>query len=248
MRLRCGNPSLNLFQMEKIAIIIPTYNEINNAEHIIREIFKNVPNIHVRIVDDNSPDGTAAAVEKLMKDFPNLAIFKREKKEGLGRAYIDAFHRIMKDGTFSHICMMDGDFSHDPSYLAKMIEQAKNFDVVIGSRYVKGGGTYGWELWRRILSRGANFYCRLITGIPVHDCTGGFNLINIKFLEKIDFSKFDASGYAFIMELKYNLYKLGASFKEIPIIFKNRREGESKISKHIISEGVIAPWKMRFKK
>ncbi|MDO8601469.1 MAG: polyprenol monophosphomannose synthase, partial [bacterium] len=99
-----------------------------------------------------------------------------------------------------------------------------------------------------ILSRWGNFYCRLITGMPFRDCTGGFNLINIELIKKIDFSKFDASGYAFIMELKYNLYKLGASFKEVPIIFKNRREGESKISKHIISEGVVAPWKMRFKK
>lgn len=234
--------------MKKIAVIIPTYNEKNNAEKIIQEIFKNVPNVYVRIVDDNSPDGTGAIVENMMRDFPGLAIFKREKKEGLGKAYIDAFGRIIKEGIFSHICMMDGDFSHDPSYLVQMIDEAKNFDVVVGSRYVKGGGTSGWELWRRILSRGANFYCRLITGMPVYDCTGGFNLIDVEFLKKIDFSKFDASGYAFIMELKYNLYKLGASFKEVPIIFKNRREGESKISKHIIGEGVIAPWKMRFKK
>src|SRR3989338_7367741 len=132
--------------MEKIVVIIPTYNEIKNAEHIIREIFKNVPDVHIRIVDDNSPDGTGAAVEKLMREFPNLALFKREKKEGLGKAYIDAFGRIIKDGTFSHIFMMDGDFSHDPSYLAQMIGQVKNFDVVVGSRYVKGGGTSGWEI------------------------------------------------------------------------------------------------------
>jgi dolichol-phosphate mannosyltransferase len=234
--------------MEKIVVIIPTYNEVNNIEKIIREIFKNISNIHVRIVDDNSPDGTGLVVEKMTKDFPNLSLFKRDKKEGLGNAYIDAFSRIIKDGSFSHICMMDGDFSHNPFYLTQMIEQSQNHNVVIGSRYIKGGGTEGWELWRRILSRWANFYCRLITGIPVYDCTGGFNLIDIEYLKKIDFSKFEASGYAFIMELKFNLYKLGVSFKEVPIIFKNRQEGESKISNHIISEGIIAPWKMRFKK
>lgn len=234
--------------MDKLAVIIPTYNERNNVERIIKDIFNKVPSVYVRIVDDNSPDGTGGIVEGMMKDFPNLLLLKREKKEGLGNAYIDAFGRIIKEGGFSHICMMDGDFSHDPSYLAQMIKEAKNYDVVIGCRYIKGGGIEGWEFWRRILSRWGNFYCRLITGMPFRDCTGGFNLINIEFIKKIDFSKFDASGFAFIMELKYNLYKLGASFKEIPIIFKNRREDKSKISNHIISEGILAPWKMILKK
>jgi dolichol-phosphate mannosyltransferase len=234
--------------MDKLAVIIPTYNERNNIEKIIKDIFNKVPGVYIRIVDDNSPDGTGGIVERMMSEFPNLLLLKREKKEGLGKAYIDAFGRVIKEGKFSHICMMDCDFSHDPSYLTQMIEESKDHDIVIGCRYIKGGGIEGWELWRRILSRWGNFYCRLITGMPFHDCTGGFNLVNIEFIKKIDFSKFDASGFAFIMELKYNLYKLGISFKEIPIIFRNRREDKSKISNHVISEGIVAPWKMILKK
>lgn len=234
--------------MSKIIIAIPTYNEKDNIENIIRGIFSIVPEVYVKIIDDNSPDGTSNIIEGLLKEFTHLSILKRTAKSGLGKAYINAFQEIFKDSSFTHICMMDADFSHDPKYLSQMIKESSGYDVVIGSRYIKDGGTFGWELWRRILSHGGNLYCRIITGIPILDCTGGFNLMKIDTLKRVDFNKFDASGYAFIMELKHSLYKVGAKFKEIPIIFKNRTGGESKISSHIIREGILAPWKLILKK
>ncbi len=129
-----------------------------------------------------------------------------------------------------------------------MAEQADRFDCLIGSRYVLNGRTVGWELWRRILSRFGNWYCRVITRMPINDCTGGFNMMRVTTMKKLDFNTIDLSGYAFIMELKYSLFKAGARFKEIPIIFNNRRGGESKISNHIIGEGILAPWKMIWRK
>jgi len=234
--------------MSKISILIPTYNEKENIEIIIRTIFSLHPDIYIKVIDDNSPDSTANVVQVLMNEFPNLSILKRKGKEGLGKAYINGFEEILQDGTFSHVCMMDADFSHDPKYLSEIIKNSLDFDVVVGSRYIKNGGTEGWELWRRMLSRWGNFYCRNITRMPIRDCTGGFNLIKAEILRKVDFSRFDTSGYAFIMELKYSFYKLGAKFKEVPIIFKNRTGGESKISNHIIREGILAPWKLIIKK
>jgi dolichol-phosphate mannosyltransferase len=234
--------------MKKTCVILPTYNEKENIEPILKSIFKVAPNVSVMVVDDNSPDGTAGIVELLKNQYPNLSLMRRARKEGLGRAYIDAFKKVLSEGAVEKIIMMDADFSHSPSYLPKMIEESENYDVVVGSRYVEGGKTVGWELWRRLLSRGGNFYARIITGMPIRDLTGGFNLINKNFLEKINLEDFDASGYAFMMELKDVLFRGGARFKEIPIVFKNRVGGESKISNHIIKEGVMAPWRMRLKK
>jgi dolichol-phosphate mannosyltransferase len=161
---------------------------------------------------------------------------------------VNAFKKVLKEDSVRNIVMMDADFSHDPVYLLEMLKKSRDFSVVIGSRYVEGGKTVGWELWRRILSSFGNLYCRSITGLPIRDCTGGFNVISAKLLRKIDFAKLDMSGYAFIMQLKYLLYKNGATFYEVPIIFKNRRSGETKISGHIISEGLLAPVKMLWKK
>lgn len=231
----------------KTCIIIPTYNEKENIGALIGGIFNLIPNVLVMVVDDNSPDKTADTVLSLKPKFPNLALFSREKKEGLGRAYIGAFLEVLKDKEIKRIVTMDADFSHDPRALPPMLEAAERHDLIIGSRYVSGGSIVGWELWRRILSRCANFYCRLVTWIPVHDCTAGFQVINTDILRKIDLSKIDSSGYAFLMELKYLISKAGASVKEMPIVFKNRIGGESKISSHIIREGIFAPWKIRIK-
>lgn len=232
----------------RIAIIIPTYNERENIAQIISEIFIIVPTVHVFAVDDNSPDGTAVLVDSLINKFPNLHLLKREKKEGLGKAYIYAFQRVLSDQSFERIFMMDADFSHNPIYLPRIIEKSQEFDLVIGSRYVKGGKTIGWELWRKTLSFCGNFYCRLILRTPIHDYTSGFLSISTDLMRQIDFSAIDVSGYAFTIELKYLLYKKGATFFELPIVFQNRTGGESKISNHIISEGVKAPWKMILKK
>lgn len=232
----------------KDVVVIPTYNEKQNIQALVEAIFRVSPQVKILVVDDNSPDGTGSVVDSLKDRFPNLSLLTRMKKEGLGRAYLGAFAEVLKDETVESVIMMDADFSHDPSYISLMIEMKKSCDVVVASRYVKGGGTVGWELWRRLLSRWGNFYAHTITRLPTHDCTGGFNLIKTEFLRKVNLSEFDASGYAFQIELKYRLWKSGARFCELPIVFKNRISGESKISQHIIAEGVIAPWKMIFKK
>lgn len=226
-------------------VVVPTYNERDNIKNLVLVIFKVVPEIHILVVDDNSPDKTAAVVKSLQSEYLNLSLLERPRKEGLGRAYLDAFKLILKNNSAERVIMMDADFSHDPKYLPELLEAAKNFDVVVGSRYIRDGGMVGWEAWRRFLSKFGNWYSRLIMGLPVFDCTGGFNLVKIDFLRKIDLSRVAMSGYAFQIELKYLLWKAGARFKEIPIIFKNRLNGESKISNHIIREGILAPWKIK---
>jgi dolichol-phosphate mannosyltransferase len=228
-------------------IIIPTYNERENIKLLVETIFKLVPDINIIVVDDSSPDGTAQLVKQMIKDFPNLRLMLREKKEGLGKAYISAFRELLKNSEVKKIVTMDADFSHPPETLKEMFLAARDYDFVIGSRYVAGGATIGWEMWRRILSRFANFYCRIVTGMSVNDCTAGFQVIDGNILRKIDLSKIDSSGYAFLMELKYLISKAGASTKEVPIVFKNRVGGESKISSHIMREGILAPWKIRMK-
>lgn len=236
-----------MIQMKEV-VIIPTYNEKENIEVLVPQLFSLLPGISVVVADDNSPDGTAKTVLDLRYKYPNLSLISRQSKDGLGRAYINAFNEVLKDSTVSKIVMMDADLSHHPKYLVEMLKKSKEYSVVVGSRYVAGGKTEGWETWRRLLSFMGNFYCRTITKMPIKDCTGGFNIISADLLRKVDFTKMDMSGYAFIMEIKYLLYKAGGVFFEVPIVFQNRARGETKISGHIISEGIIAPWKIRFSK
>lgn len=230
----------------KYTVITPTYNEAANIGLLVSELSKHAPDSSILVVDDNSPDGTADVVRELQQQHPNLSLFLREKKEGLGKAYISAFKRVIDQA--DAVIMMDADLSHHPEYLPKLMRAAEHADVVVGSRYIPGGATQGWELWRRVLSRCGNWYARTVTGLPVHDCTAGFMLVKTDFLRKIDFSRFDLSGYAFLIELKYLLWKAGARMSQIPIVFRNRMGGESKISSHIINEGILAPWKIRFRK
>jgi len=232
----------------KEVLILPTYNERENIGPLVEEIFLLLPKISILVVDDNSPDGTAAAVKKLQAQYSNLSLLERPVKNGLGGAYIEGFKKLLADPDIKNIVMMDADFSHNPKYLPQMIAEAENYGLVIGSRYIKSGGIAKWELWRKILSAGGNFYVRILLGRRVHDWTGGFNCIKADYLRKVNMDKIDLSGYAFIMGLKYFLIKAGANAKEIPIVFEARRGGESKLSHHIISEGIIAPWKIIFKK
>lgn len=225
-------------------VIIPTYNERENIGALIKEIFSAVPEIHILVVDDSSPDGTADAVKELMAEHQNLSLLKRPVKNGLGGAYVEAFKKLLVDEKVQNIIMMDADFSHSPKYLPEMLEEIKNHDLVIGSRYVKGGGITHWELWRRVLSRGGNFYVRMLLGKKIRDWSAGFNCINASVLKKVDLDKIEFSGYAFISGLKFFLLKAGASIKEIPIIFEERRGGESKMSGNIVREGFLAPWKL----
>jgi dolichol-phosphate mannosyltransferase len=232
----------------KYVVVLPTYNEAENIEKIISLIMNNYDNVSVLVVDDNSPDGTFRIVNTLLPVYPRLSLLLRKEKQGLGKAYTEGFIEVIKDPLVTHVFMMDADMSHDPKYIVDLIQKSNSFDLVIGSRYVKNGKTIGWELWRKVLSFLGNIYARTITRLPIYDMTGGFNCININYLKKIDLDTVSSSGYAFIMELKYALYKKGATVTEVPITFVNRFGGESKISNNIISEGILAPWKMILRK
>ena len=225
-------------------IIIPTFNERKNISELIKKIFSIVPLIRVLVVDDNSPDGTSEEVKALQKSFPNLSLLWRAKKEGLGPAYVAAFEKVLKEKDIRSVIMMDADFSHHPKYILNMLTALHSHDVIIGSWYAGGGGTEGWEWYRRLLSRYGNWYFRFITRIPIRDCTGGFNCITLEALRKVDLKKLSAfMGYAFIFALKFYLWKSGVRFLEIPIVFKNRTQGKSKISNRIIQEGLMTPWR-----
>lgn len=233
----------------RTCVVIPTYNERDNIAAIIGAIYGVMQgDVTVCVVDDSSPDGTGEAVEALKSLFPSLMLITRAQKEGLGRAYLDAFKRLLAEKRFDVIATMDADFSHHPSALPTMLAATKTAAMVIGSRYVRGGKTVGWELWRRALSAGGNVYARLVTGSPMRDLTAGFVAYRTEALAKLDLASIDSSGYAFQIELKLALLASGASWTEVPIVFTNRINGESKLAGHVISEGIIAPWNIRFRK
>ncbi|MBI2635362.1 MAG: polyprenol monophosphomannose synthase [Parcubacteria group bacterium] len=232
----------------KSVVVLPTYNERENIGPLIGEIYSLLPEISILVVDDNSPDGTAGEVENLTMKYPNLSLLKRPEKNGLGGAYIAAFKKLLMGPDVRNIIMMDADFSHNPKYLTELLRESENYDLVIGSRYIKGGGIEKWELWRRLLSWFGNLYVRILLRKNVSDWTTGYNCINAYVLRKINLDKIDLSGYAFIMGVKYFLIEAGASVKEVPIIFEARRGGESKMSGHIIREGILTPWKLLFTK
>jgi dolichol-phosphate mannosyltransferase len=224
----------------KTVIIIPTYNEKENIEAIINAVFdQKIADLSILIVDDDSPDGTAQIVKSLQTHFSNLHLIKRAGKLGLGTAYIAGF-KYGLENNFETMIQMDADFSHPVSKLPEMIELSNNYDLVIGSRYVKGGDVQNWPLIRKILSRGGSLYARVILGVKIKDFTAGFNAWNKKVLQKIDLDKIKSNGYSFQIEMKYKAKKLGFSHLETPIIFHDRTEGNSKMSKKIAIEAI---WK-----
>jgi len=229
----------------KSIVIIPTYNEIDNVERIINKIHEVMPEIHVLIVDDNSPDGTSQAVEKMMASDNRIFLLKRPGKMGLGTAYCDGF-RFSLDRNYEAILEMDADFSHDPEELPNFIEQIKEYDLVIGSRYISGVNVVNWPLRRLILSYGANIYTRIITGMPIKDATGGYKCFRADSLRKIDLDAIKSNGYGFQIEMNYKVWKNKGNIKEIPIIFIDRRSGISKMNKKIIWEAIFLVWKLKF--
>jgi dolichol-phosphate mannosyltransferase len=228
-------------------VVIPTYNEIENLEPIIREVLARTPeNVHILVVDDGSPDGTGKKADELAKSEPRLHVLHRTQKQGLGPAYIAGF-RWGFSQNFDQLIEMDADFSHHPRFLPTLISLLAQNDFVIGSRYVEGGGTVNWGVLRKIISRGGSFYARLMLGAPIRDFTGGFNGWNRKVLEEINLATLEAGGYSFQIELKYRAFKKGFRFAEFPILFEDRRVGKSKMSSRIVVEALSLVPKLRFK-
>jgi len=228
-----------------LLIVIPTYNEKENIAPLISEIFTTVPQAHILVVDDNSPDGTAAIVERLVEQYPDrLHLLKRPGKQGLAQAYLAAFDWGI-DNDYDIFLEMDADFSHNPAYIPEMLEQIKIHDAVIGSRNIKGGGVEGWTLLRNFISKGGSLYSRTVLSCPIKDLTGGFNMWRKSALEKIGLTGIISRGYSFQIEMKYKAFLAGCSITEIPIIFPDRKQGKSKMSKKILLEALVNIWKIR---
>lgn len=236
--------------MSKKIVIIPTYNEIENIENIIRAVFALATDFDVLIVDDNSPDGTYRKVQELQNEFSERLFLEiREKKSGLGRAYVHGFKRALANN-YDYIFEMDADFSHNPNDLEKLYLACseKNADMTIGSRYVTGVNVVNWPLSRVLLSYFASVYVRLITGMKIHDTTAGFVCYKRKVLESINLDKIKFVGYAFQIEMKYRAFAKGFFLVEVPIIFTDRTLGQSKMSSGIIKEAVFGVISLRVKK
>lgn len=229
----------------KILIIIPTYNEAENIENIVSQVFCSVNDVSILIIDDNSPDGTYQIAENLAKTNERVFVVKREGKLGLASAYITGMKWGIENG-FDVFCEMDADFSHNPKYLPDMIEKIKDNDVVIGSRNIKGGMVQGLSLLRNFISKGGSLYSRIALGFPpIFDLTGGYNMWTLNALDKINIESIVSDGYCFQIEMKYKAWKKGCSFVEIPILFENRKNGQSKMSLKIFLEAFVKIWKIR---
>lgn len=222
-------------------LIIPTYNERDNIATLVGRIRKAAGNEPILFVDDNSPDGTAAEIRRLQASDPNIHLLERPGKGGYGSACREGIKKVLRENLADYVIQSDADLSHPPELLPTMIELLKTNQVVIGSRYVQGGGAQNWDLRRRTLSFGANLYARLFTGVPVHDMTAGFVGYRVEALRKIDLDSIRSEGYAFLMEMKFNLHRRGTTFREFPIVFYEREAGKSKFSRKILYEGMRFP-------
>ena len=231
-------------QKDQALIIIPTYNERENIVLIIPEIKKVLPQVHILVVDDSSPDGTAQSVREMASTISDVYLLERPQKNGLGRAYISGFQWALQR-SYQFIFEMDADFSHDPKYLPDFLNAIKENDLVIGSRYISGVNVINWPMSRLLLSYCGNKFASILTGISVKDCTGGFKCFRRELLEKLDMEKISSSGYSFQVEINYYAWKMGFRIAEIPIVFTDRKYGDSKMSTKIIREAFLLIWKLR---
>jgi dolichol-phosphate mannosyltransferase len=225
-------------------IISPTYNERKNIQSLIEQVFELDSTYHLLIIDDNSPDGTAKKVEELQKEHSNLHLEIRPGKAGLGTAYLYGFQWALDKG-YDSIVQIDADLSHDPNDIPRLLANLSNHELVIGSRYVEGVSVVNWPIRRLILSYGANYYSRFITGMPIKDGTGGFKAWSASLLGKIKLNEVRSQGYSFQIEMNFRAWRLGASIKEEPIIFVDRTIGESKMSSTIMYEAIWMVWRLR---
>lgn len=223
---------------ESVWVVLPTYNEAGNIERLVGAVRERLPEAgHVLIVDDNSPDGTGRIADRLASEHEDVEVLHRERKEGLGPAYIAGFKRALAEGA-ELVIEMDADFSHDPAYLPQLLRAIENADLVIGSRYVPGGGVTEWGKVRRFISRGGSSYARAMLGLEVRDLTGGFKCFRREVLEAIDLDAVTAKGYAFQVEMTYRAIQAGFRVVEVPIVFRDRTEGNSKMSRAIFAEAI----------
>jgi dolichol-phosphate mannosyltransferase len=222
----------------RATVCLPTYNERENVERMVRTLHG--LGVHVLVIDDNSPDGTGEIADALAAELDGVSVLHRPRKEGLGPAYLAGFRRALADGA-ELILEMDCDFSHDPADVRRLVAAAESADVVLGSRYAPGGGTRNWGFLRRFISRGGSLYAQLVLGLPVRDLTGGFKCYRRAVLEALPLDEIHSKGYAFQIETTYRAIRTGFSVREVPIVFADRVEGGSKMSRTIVIEGV---WKV----
>ncbi len=230
--------------MMKTLVIIPTYNEQENIREIVPEVLEKDHSIDILIVDDNSPDGTGQIADEMAQENPRMRVLHREEKAGLGTAYKTGFRYALENG-YDYVFEMDADFSHDPKYIPDFFKAIKDADLVLGSRYISGVNVINWPISRLLLSYYANVYTRWVTGLPVKDATGGFKCFRREVLEKIDLDQVQSEGYSFQIEMSFRAWKKGFKIKEIPIVFEDRRVGQSKMSKKIVREAIWRVWKLR---
>lgn len=234
--------------MDKVLILLPTYNERENLPPMIEAIGRELPGAHVLIIDDGSPDGTGELADDLARGSDTVFVHHRSGKLGLGTAYLFGF-RWALERDYLHVFEMDCDFSHDPADLPRLLERSRRgADLVIGSRYVPGGGTEDWGLLRRFISRGGGLYSRLVLGIGIRDLTTGFKCFSRRALETLPLARIRSEGFSFQIEVKYLAVKHGLQVVEVPILFKDRRLGKSKMSGRIFGEALLVVWKIRFRR
>jgi dolichol-phosphate mannosyltransferase len=228
-------------------VLIPTYNERENIEAILNAVLETRPDFHILVIDDSSPDGTGELADRRAESDERIHVLHRGGKEGLGRAYLDGFRWFLQaEAGYTHCYEMDADFSHDPKYLTPMLEAClAGADVAIGSRYTPGGGTSGWPLSRKLLSRGGGLYARSVLGVGVQDLTAGFMCFRRRVLEELPLNGIETKGYGFQIEMKYRCLKSGYRVEEVPIIFADRTRGESKMHPRIMVEALGMVWKLR---
>ena len=228
----------------KYLVIIPTYNELENIFQIINNVLLQSRYLHILVVDDNSPDKTYEVVEELASANNRIFLIKRAGKFGLGSAYVEGFKYAIEN-KYDYIIQMDADFSHNPVVIPKFMEEIKEYDCVIGSRYISGINVVNWPLRRLILSYFAAQYVKVITGMPIKDPTGGFKCIKSSVLKEINLDKIMSDGYSFQIEINYRIWLKKFKMKEIPIVFIDRRVGQSKLSKKIVKEAIFMVWKLK---
>jgi dolichol-phosphate mannosyltransferase len=230
---------------DRTLIVVPTYNERENVAALVAQILEVAPAADVCILDDNSPDGTADYAEELFGANPRFSVMRRKGARGYGRSLVDGYRKAIEEG-YARLVQLDADFSHDPRTIPALIEASREADVVIGSRYCAGGRVANWPLRRRLLSRFANRYVCVITGMKVGDATAGFRCYTQHAMRRLLEGRIAAEGYAFLVEAVYHAHREGLTMTEVPITFTDRREGQSKMSRKVILESVLMPWRLRF--